>query len=334
MMAALLRCAAALCGLCCALSRAQRCPPNCLCDATTIDCSSNKLSAMPHIQPRSPALVVNFSANSLTSLDTEQSFPASQTTLDLSFNRISSVPANVFGGEGFVGLHALNLSGNLIAEVRFVFPSSLRVLRLGRNEIQHFGAERLKSLSQLQTLSLEQNGLRTLTCEERRGPERKAGTQEECCFQPFQRIREIFLQGNELKALDYAAFRCFQNTHFLSLADNSIESLPATLFRTFQKLKYLDLSGNRLAHIAEAVFYRLPSLKFLSLSRNRLPAVPAMLPMLEWLDLSHNAIASIPEAQKSDLYPQVKTWTILVVVSSRVYVVHRQLARLVCLLSV
>ena len=306
-----LHCATVLCSLYCALSQSARCPPNCLCDGTVIDCSNNKLSAVPHIQPQSSALVVNFSSNSLTSLENLQNFPSSQTTLDLSFNQISSIPLNAFNGEQFLELHTLNLTSNLITEVHFVFPSSLQVLRLSKNEIQHFCVERLKNLFQLRALSLELNGLRTLACEEngldeKGGIGQKGGPQEECPFQPLRRIREVSLRGNKLNTLDQAAMRCFQNTQFLSLADNSIQSLPSKLFLTFQRMKYLDLSGNQLTHIPEGMFNRLAGLKFLSLARNRLPAVPAALPMLEWLDLSHNAITSVAEAQKSDLYPQVE----------------------------
>ena len=310
--ATFISCATIVCSLCSALSQSARCPPNCLCDDTVIDCSNNKLSAVPHIQPQSSALVVNFSSNSLTSLENLQNFPSSQTTLDLSFNQISSIPLNAFNGEQFLELHTLNLTSNLITEVRFVFPTSLQVLRLSRNEIRHFCVERLKNLSQLRTLALELNGLKTLSYGETGlgvggGLDKKGRSKEECPFQPLQRIREVLLRGTKLKTLDPAALRCFQNTHFLSLADNSIQSLPVKLFSTFQRLKYLDLSGNRLTHIPGGVFSRLAGLKFLSLARNQLPSVPVALPMLEWLDLSHNAISSVPEAQKSDLYPQVKS---------------------------
>ncbi|KAK7090953.1 leucine-rich repeat transmembrane protein FLRT1-like [Littorina saxatilis] len=289
--------------LCVTVFGARQCPTNCLCDDVVIDCSHNKMSTVPYMHPKSPAQALNFSFNSLTSLDNFQNFPASHASLDLSNNQISHIPLTAFSGETFLELLALNLTSNLIDDVHFVFPSSLQVLRLSKNQIQRFCVERLKNLFQLRSLYLDLNGLKTLSCQE--GEPAKANSiPESCPFLPLQQIREVFLQGNKLKALEQGPILCFQNAQFLSLADNAIKSLPAKLLQEFHKLKYLDLADNRLTYVQEGLFYRLPSLKFLSLARNRLGTVPAGLPMLEWLDLSYNAITTVSSAQKSDLYPQ------------------------------
>ncbi|KAL8612219.1 hypothetical protein ACOMHN_028916 [Nucella lapillus] len=283
------------------------CPADCQCDHTTIDCSHSQLTTVPSIRPQSSALVVNLSSNSLTSLDDLHNFPVAQTSLDLSFNRISSIPINTFSGEQFLDLHSLNLTSNLLSDTLFVLPSSLQVLKLSRNEIRQFCVERLKGLAELRVLHLEGNDLTTLACDEKSSEEsekvdkRSAGL---CSFLPLPHITEVWLQGNKLTSLDPGLLDCFHNARLLSLANNSIQTLPPKIFQKFHRLRYLDLSGNRLTSVAQGMFVPMPGLKFLSLAHNRLTEVPGALPMMEWLDLSHNAIVSVPEAHKADLYPQ------------------------------
>ena len=287
------------------ISHVAHCPLDCTCDDSSIDCSNQQLTSVPRLQPRSAMVVVNFSSNSITSLDNLHTSHATPISLDLSFNQISSIPSEAFSGQQFLELHMLNLSHNQISEVHFIFPSSLKVLKLSKNQIKRFCVDRLRSLQRLRSLFLEQNGLKTLTCEEEK-PEKEGSDLGHCPFQPFQHIREVWLRGNGFETTDHAALSCFQKTHFLSLADNAIRSLDRRAFRPFQQLSYLDLSSNLLTLLPEGIFVDLPSLKYLSLASNRLLFVPAGLPMLEWLDLSNNAITSIPESQKSDLYPQVR----------------------------
>jgi Leucine-rich repeat (LRR) protein len=303
----------------------SNCPSHCLCSSDVIDCSNRRLSSLQDFQTThaSSANSFNLSFNALTTADELSEFSFTVYTLDLSFNEISGVSSNVFAGESFAALKILNLTGNKLKSFEFSLPSSLTDLRLGQNELEHVCVERLKNLSSLRTLSLQNNGLKALSVycggDEVGSKKSEKHSTPQCPYAPLHHLTELDLQGNKLTALQQDAVDCFQSAHSVSFAQNFIKTIPPKLFHNFRHLRYLDLSENSLTKIPEGIFKHLDHLKFLSLAGNRLAAVPAGLPMVEWLDLSNNAITRIPESHKPDLYPQVgflPCFVVVVVVSS------------------
>lgn len=81
-------------------------------------------------------------------------------------------------------------------------------------------------------------------------------------------LKEICINGKNIKSIDLNAFEGLNNLEFLNLSKNKIEELNETTFRNLSNLQKLDLSHNKLKKIDDSAFERLVNLMELDLSYN------------------------------------------------------------------
>lgn len=118
---------------------------------------------------------------------------------------------------------------------------------------------------------------------------------------------ELFAQASSLKYLDISkcslrelnllSFNKAENLLELYMQENELVALEDSYFVHTQKLKLLDISSNRITTINENAFRSLGNLERLSLSYNRLAVLAdeTFVPLrsLEWLWLDHNQLTLI-----------------------------------------
>ncbi|XP_030751606.1 toll-like receptor Tollo [Sitophilus oryzae] len=196
--------------------------------------------------------------------------------LDLGENNMWSLPEGVL-----CPLHALevlNLTRNRLREVfSFGFSSgmpekcgvNLKIADLSRNRIENLPAGQLSSLTHLE---------------------------------------KLYLQGNGLNSLADRALEGLTALHILKLSNNRLVNLPPELFADTRNLRELYLQNNTINVLAPGLFGELTQLLVLDLSHNELTAewinaaTFAGLVRLVVLDLSHNHVAKLEQNVFRDLY--------------------------------
>jgi len=125
-------------------------------------------------------------------------------------------------------------------------------------------------------------------------------------------VDSLYLDHNEIVAIDPGTFVEIKNLRTLSLKDNNLQTLNENSFHVLRHLKNLDLSYNKLQTLDEKSFQGLKNLENLNLSHNKLTKLPpgtfSSLLSLQTLSLSHNAIEnlegeifSLPKLQTLDV---------------------------------
>lgn len=234
-------------------------------------------------------------------------------TLDLSFNRLSSIRADHF--RNLTLLESLNLSDNQIEYVdedSFKTLSVLNYLNMAKNRLRYF---HLNYLTSLCVLRLSSNRLEKLL----------TGVDS------WNGMGWMDLSGNQLTQVDFGClFMSNINLTSLTLNGNLIGQITQGSFSNLYLLKTLDLSFNRMELIMRETFYNLRSLLYLNLSHNLLdgelderlfdfqsqlvqlnlnhnrmeylkPQLLASLFNLQWLDLSSNGLKFIQADQFTSL---------------------------------
>lgn len=175
--------------------------------------------------------------------------------LDLNQNRLSALPAGVFGsccGE----LIWLNLARNRFVEV----PSySLRNLPLLRqlnfygNGITNVSANAFSGLNSLIDLNLDCNLLEDIAPN---------------AFRDLVKLKKLYLEGNLMVNISSEIFEGLSGLEQLDLTQNRIISLRKGAFVPLRSLKELSLNRNRISFIEPGAFEGLTQLVTLELDGN------------------------------------------------------------------
>lgn len=190
-------------------------------------------------------------------------------------------------------LKQLNLSSNqlhLISEGAFENLTQLEELNLSRNALSNnlgSNARALRSLGRLKTLDLSMNSL--------------SEEAAELYLQNKSALDHLKMTGNVLNRLSNKMFKQSENLRSISINDNLISVIQQGTFEPLRHLESLNLAQNNLVYICD---FKLRQVKYLNLSRNSVEFFVAhednQLYMLEILDLSHNKLLYFPIIPKQN----------------------------------
>uniref|UniRef100_A0A8C0X455 Podocan-like protein 1 n=1 Tax=Castor canadensis TaxID=51338 RepID=A0A8C0X455_CASCN len=199
-------------------------------DLHTLHLYSNRLDRVPRGLPRRLQALVMLH-NRVATLDARDlAATPDLAELNLAYNRLVSARVHRRAFCRLRALQSLDLTGNQLTRLPTGLPTSLRVLRLQRNQLRALEPEPLAGLDQLRELGLAHNRLRVGDI----GP----GT---------------WHQLQELKVLD--------------LSHNELSFVPPDLP---EALEELHLQGNRISHVGPEAFLSTPHLRALFLRANKL----------------------------------------------------------------
>ncbi|CAH1245847.1 SLIT2 [Branchiostoma lanceolatum] len=292
-----------LCLLACVLTlpaaRAEECPPPCTCYLQTYPVRANAMDCINIGPAPVPATLAN---------GTE--------ILKLYHNNISHVPADWFGGRGYVRLQMLYLSYN---SIRTVAPAAFRPLRLLQalyidyNDISELPEGVFTDLHS-PVLSLSHNRLETL------GPGVFASHMQQLdisynnigeilagAFQGLWSLEVLKLDNNRLERIEAQAFAGLGNMRYLHLAHNQLTTLAPQTFAGLEKVMFIWLHDNVLDRLQDGTFDDIGSnvVDTIDLSNNHIASVgPATfrgLRVVNDLKLSDNMLTAVPSAALSGL---------------------------------
>ncbi|HKR12419.1 MAG TPA: COR domain-containing protein [Pyrinomonadaceae bacterium] len=183
-------------------------------------------------------------------------FNPDATSLDLSFNQLTSLPMEI---TGLTNLTSLSLSGNQLTSlpVEITRLTNLTSLDLSGNQLTSLPVE-IARLTNLTSLNLSFNHLTSLPVEITR----------------LTNLAGLGLSFNYLTSLPMEITR-LTNLPILDLSGNQLTSVPVEITR-LTNLTILDLSGNQLTSVP-AELTRLTNLTYLNLRGNPLPISPETL---------------------------------------------------------
>ncbi|GFQ66391.1 hypothetical protein TNCT_671951 [Trichonephila clavata] len=196
--------------------------------------------------------------------------------LDLSYNKITTLPNDVFSG---TKLERLNLSHNYLtvipmaafAEVKnslkfidissnrltsllpeiFSTPNKIQALNLSSNQVTKLHEMSFKGLSHLFELDLSHNELKS--------------TFKESSLKFSQQLRILLLTNCSLMSLPTLVL---PHLHVLSLRDNFFYNISYHVLKHSTELAYLDLAGNFLKDVPSHLWKKINKLQGLDVSRN------------------------------------------------------------------
>ncbi|XP_062850761.1 leucine-rich repeats and immunoglobulin-like domains protein 3 [Trichomycterus rosablanca] len=206
----------------------EPCPSHCTCTGTLLDCSRIPRGQIP------------------------QSLPSYITQLDLSHNKLRTLPEVLF--TSLKHLTEIKLNNNELEMITDFGPHSKNIssLILANNKISKISSEQLGPFLSLETLDLSNNNLVEL----------KTGA-----F-PSLPLKNLYLNNNRISVLEHGCFSNISNTLLvLRLNRNRLNSIPAKIFQ-LPNLQHLDLSRNRVRRIEGLTFHGLHTLRSLKMQRN------------------------------------------------------------------
>lgn len=206
------------------------------------------------------------------------------TSLDLSYNILTSTWIDSKTFTGLIRLVMLNLSNNKISKLDptiFHDLYTLQILNLGGNQIDSIPNDAFIPLRNLDTLILSNNkivevspfalnGLHALTLLSLDG--NKLTDIHEDCFKNCTTLQDVNLSGNVLKSVPLA-LREMRLLKTVDLGENKIDSIDPDSFYGMSNLYGLRLIGNRLRNITSNLFDNLVSLQILNLAHNQIDYV-------------------------------------------------------------
>jgi len=205
----------------------------------------------------------------------EKAARTDKTKLDLSYNQLSELPAEI---TRLTNLTTLDLSGNQLSELPAEIGqlAKLTTLYLGGNQLSALPAE-ITQLTNLTTLYLSQNQLSALPAE----------------ITQLTNLTTLDLSQNQLSALPAEITQLAKLTA-LGLGWNKLSELPAEITQLVN-LTTLDLGGNQLSALPAEITL-LTNLTTLHLSNNKLSALPAEIGQLALttLHLRSNQLSALP----------------------------------------
>ena len=168
-------------------------------------------------------------------------------TLNLAYNRISSIPIGLF--RPLEGCLELNLNYNALEAVNkrtFLTNSRLKTVKLGGNSIAYIENTAWNGLNELEELYLQYNELEEV--KDNMFKNAGAGT-----------LRTLNLEGNKIASMSREGLVGLRGIWNLYLNDNQLESLDGLMFEGLTsgedgELIILDVRGNMIEHIMEDTF--------------------------------------------------------------------------------
>ncbi|KAI3368448.1 hypothetical protein L3Q82_025461 [Scortum barcoo] len=219
-----------------------------------------------------------------------QPAPENLTVLDLSWNKLGSVPEWVCESSR---LEVLDINHNSVTElpIRLMSSGSLRKLLAGWNKVCQL-AEKLER-SQLEVLDLQHNHLTELP---------------QNLFIKAQSLRYLNVSANKLENLPAASLSedSFSSLEELYVTNNSLTDKCVPLLAGHAHLRVLHLAYNQLQTFTASKLARLEQLEELDLSGNRLRAVPTTIlncQRMHTLSAHSNCINAFPEVLQ---LPEIK----------------------------
>lgn len=247
--------------------------------------------------------LLNLEGNSFEGLNNLRKLSINTFNADWGYGK--SLEMSATSMTGLKELQILNLGDNNIRalpEGIFCPLSNLQTLNLTRNRIRSSerlgfgeGSSRSSSCSSdLQNLDLSHNELRSLS--------------ETSGFARLRRLQQLNLQHNNISEVSGEALAGLVSLRILDISDNKIETLPQGLFAGSRELREVHLQNNSLFSLAKGLFHRLEQLLVLDLSGNQLTSghidsgTFTGLIRLIVLNLSHNGLTRLDGRTFKDLF--------------------------------
>ena len=217
-------------------------------------------------------------------------------TLDLSENRIESLPEDVFSQGHYISW--IDLSKNAIHDLpKKIFKhqhQTLKHLNLSRNNLKLLDKNVFANLSQLSNLDLSQNFLETLHPK---------------AFEGLKHLEHLNLGYNYITNFHPVLLSDLIKLQSLCLSGNRLTTLPDDAFSNLASLSHLLLDSNQLENqLNPNVFNKVKNhLKILDLSQNKLKEISSALKglsggSLQSLSISDNFVSNLKSIQLSSLW--------------------------------
>lgn len=257
------------------LSSGLKCPDNCHCVQSSINCSHQNLTAVViHIQS-DDVLLDN---QSLSDTDTNHSsliadlYINQQTieSLDFSDNQIQQFNKNVF--LSLQNLRSLNLSHNYltsISNITMISLESLTILDLSYNQLSADVLDQVQVLSKLKYLYLNNNNIQLMPV-----------------ISPMPDLILLDLTNNPIFVIHPDQFLFLPSLISLYMANTSLQHLDK--MEGLNQLEYLNLDFNNITVIQKAIFP--PNLRILSLAN-----------MTNLVNISHTAFQGLAQLKQLNL---------------------------------
>ncbi|KAH7947869.1 hypothetical protein HPB52_016419 [Rhipicephalus sanguineus] len=225
--------------------------------------------------------------------------------LDLSFNKITSIPAGVFTNSS--NLQRLFLSSNKISSIKngsLENLTSLQTLQLNRNRLSTIPKNLFLNLKSLKQLELEKNRIRSIEGLSFKGLEALESLSlrknlishlSDGAFYYLSKIQTLNLDYNNITAVTNGWLYGMSSLRLLNLTHNAITEVDMGGWEYCKKLTHLELTFNNLQAITKSTFAKAESLRFLYLGHNLVSHIEEeafkQLNQLKELYLDHNALS-------------------------------------------
>ncbi|GAB6024503.1 defense response [Chamberlinius hualienensis] len=216
--------------------------------------------------------------------------------LILSNNNISVLPANLFNG--LIKLECLYLENNrltTLTENVFNDLNKLQVLDLSNNQISQIPIGIFIYLLNLKKLLLSDNNIRCIPDGAVNYLKKESNGQ---LNNGLSKLIYLDLSNNLIEEIHYNSLTNLKNVQTILLSKNRINSLPIYLFSSQKALVKLDLQSNRMHFISKKLFSQLINLHHLNLSNNQINNIEddalKSLISLTSLALSDNCLTNYP----------------------------------------
>ncbi|KAL1416137.1 hypothetical protein MTO96_006406 [Rhipicephalus appendiculatus] len=265
----------------------------------------NKLSAVPDLGSHPHLTDLNLAHNAIPQLTSDLKKLPQLRILDLSFNKITSIPAGVFTNSS--NLENLFLSSNKISSIKngsLENLTSLQTLQLNRNRLSTIPKNLFLNLKSLKQLELDKNRIRSIEGLSFKGLEALESLSlrknlishlSDGAFYYLSKIQTLNLDYNNITAVTNGWLYGMSSLRLLNLTHNAITEVDMGGWEYCKKLTHLELTYNNLQAITKSTFAKAESLRFLYLGHNLVSHIEEeafkQLNQLKELHLDHNALS-------------------------------------------